>query len=330
MFRFNPNLPFVRDDFPGNYYEDGQFHHARYASTEIAASEILRWQLSGNPQKKEKERDPFRLRIIRDNSFLTSEEDMLVWLGHASFFIRMQGLTFLTDPCLKDLPFIKRLAPLPCALEDLRGIDYLLISHGHRDHYDEDCVNQLIDQNPGMQLLLPLDISQLLGNRRSRVSYQEAAWWQQFRVADGVEVTFLPAKHWNRRWLNDFNRQLWGGFLLRSTGENSRSIYFSGDSAYDDHFSKIKEVIGELDISLLPVGAYKPSYVMQLAHMSPEEAVRAFHSVGGKTFIPMHYGTYDLSDEPIGEPVRKLRRLQEQEAIRGDLKFLAVGEQLQM
>ena len=322
-FVSNPDLPFVRPDFPGNYFDDGQFHHAQYASELAPMSRILRWQLSGNPQKQEKINDPFRVKCTLGSSFLRSSEDMLVWLGHASFFIRMQGITMITDPCWTDLPMIKRLVGLPCAVNDFIDIDYLLLSHGHRDHYDTDCINQLIVQNPGMEVLMPLKLSELLGTQRDSVLYQEAAWWQQFHVKPGLEIIFLPAKHWNRRWLNDFNQQLWGSFLLRSEGH---TVYFAGDSAYAGHFAEIKQLLGAPDISLLPVGAYKPPFMMQEAHMRPSEAVQAFHDLESKTMIPIHYGTYNLSDEPIGEPVRKLKAMRDEGSIKGELKFLGVGE----
>ena len=324
-FHYNPDLPFVRPDFPGNYFQNGQFHHAQYASSEASLGRVLRWQLSANPQKSEKQIDPFRVKCIRGNSFLNSAEDMLVWLGHASFFIRMQGITIITDPCWTDLPMIKRQVGLPCAVNDFTDIDYLLLSHGHRDHYDTNCVNQLIVQNPGMEVLLPLKLSELLGSQRESVPHQEAAWWQQFHVKPGLEIIFLPAKHWNRRWLHDFNQQLWGSFLIRS---DSCSIYFAGDSAYAGHFAEIRQLLGPPDISLLPVGAYKPPFMMQEAHMNPAEALQAFHDLESKTLIPTHYGTYDLSDEPLGEPVRTLKAIQRQANIRGKLRFLDVGEQL--
>ena len=288
-------------------------------------SKILRWQLGGNPQKQEKSNDPFRVKCVRSNSFLRSSEDVLVWLGHASFFIRMQGVTMVTDPCWTDLPMIKRQVGLPCPVNDFKDIDYLLLSHGHRDHYDTDCVNQLIVQNPGMEVLMPLKLGELLGSQRDAVPHQEAGWWQRFHVKPGLEIIFLPAKHWNRRWLNDFNQQLWGSFLLRS---NTRTIYFAGDSAYASHFTEIKQLLGAPDISLLPVGAYKPPFMMHEAHMNPSEAVQAFHELGSKTMIPIHYGTYDLSDEPLGEPVRKLKTMRDEGSIEGELRLLDVGELL--
>lgn len=325
-FLHNPRLLFARPDFPGNYFQDGQFYHARYASAEAPLGRVLRWQLAGNPQKQEKTRDPFRLRCISDSGFLNNEEDTLVWLGHASFFIRMQGVTMLTDPCWGNLPIIPRRVGLPVPISSFRNIDYLLLSHGHRDHYDADCVNQLIDQNPRMELLLPLKLSELLGRRRALVAHQEAAWWQRFATRPEVEITFLPAKHWNRRWLHDFNRQLWGSFLIRS---GSRAVYFGGDSAYAGHFKETKQWLGDTDICLLPVGAYRPPFMMRDAHMNPSEAVRAFRDLGGKTLIPDHYGTYDLSDEPTGEPVRLLQMARAEGKITAsELRFLEVGEPL--
>lgn len=324
-FRFNKNLPFVKDNARGVWYEDGQFIHAKYASNTAGFSEILRWQLTPNPQKEEKKADNFRVKCIYNPSFLTSSDDMIVWLGHASFFIRIGGITLLTDPCLTDLPLIKRLVVPPCPIPSITNIDYLLLSHGHRDHFDEKVIQQLIDQNPAMSFLLPLEISHLLGKKRNSVLFQEAAWWQQFAVKDDLEITFLPAKHWNRRYLHDLNRQLWGSFWIKYRGT---TIYFGGDSAYDTHFLEIREVMGEPDICLLPIGAYRPSYIMETAHMGPLEAVQAFHDLGGQTIIPMHYGTYDLSDEPIGEPLRLLREAEDQNQISGTLQALAVGEVL--
>src|SRR5688500_18367366 len=105
---------------------------------------FLKWRLTPNPQKREKKRESYTLPVIKDNYLLESNEDVLVWLGHSSFFTRLGGFTFLTDPVFYDLPFIKRLSALPCKVSDLKGIDSLLLSHGHRDHLDERSLKDLI------------------------------------------------------------------------------------------------------------------------------------------------------------------------------------------
>lgn len=326
MHKLNPDLPVLKKDFKGNLWKDKQFDGGDYGSDKVAFKEIVKWQLEKNPQHEEKKQDGFRLKVHRNTSFITADEDVIVWLGHASFFIRINGVSFLTDPCFKSLPMLKRMAALPCSIYDLIGIDYLLLSHGHRDHYDESSVKQLLSQNPKMELLLPLRLSEVLGKQRKKTKYQEAAWWQQYNLQhSGVEVIFLPAKHWNRRYLRDFNKQLWGSFLIRTP---QLSIYFGGDSAYEAHFREIRDTLGAPDICMLPVGAYKPSYVMKEAHMNPGEAVEAFRDLGAKVMIPMHFGTYDLSDEPLGEPVRILKDLERSGNISGELRMKDIGEQL--
>lgn len=335
-FLQNPDLTVINPDFAGNYYEDGQFQ-AEGMTVNASFSKLLQWRLHKNPQQYEKEHENFQLEVIRDRSFLSREEDMLVWLGHASFFIRVNGVTLLTDPCLQDLPFVPRKAGLPCSIRELIGIDYLLLSHGHRDHFDEGSINMLIRQNPKMEILMPLRLGNLLGNRRKKVKYQEAGWWQQYQT-NGVDIFFLPAKHWNRRGLFDFNKNLWGSFMIKTpelSGTSRRgtaaagtpaAIYFGADSAYASHFKEIREVVGAPDICILPVGAYKPSFMMHEAHMSPEEAIQAASDLGARMMLPMHYGTYDLSDEPLREPVQLLNWLQQQGKAKSGIKLPAIGE----
>ncbi len=320
-FLQNPDLTTIHPDFPGNYYADGQFRAGDMTSNP-SFSKLLRWGAHKNPQQYEKDHEYFQLKVIRTRSFLSSDEDMIVWLGHASFFIRLNGITVLTDPCLKDLPGIPRQAGLPCAIQELIGIDYLLLSHGHRDHFDQGSLNILIRQNPHMKILLPLRLGKLLHQRKRQVTYQEAGWWQQYQT-QGVEITFLPAKHWNRRFLFDFNKNLWGGFLIKTP---ALSIYFAGDTAYADHFKEIREITGAPDLCMLPVGAYKPYFMMHEAHMNPEEATQAAGELGAGVMVPMHYGTYDLSDEPLREPAQLLRWFEQQEKMPCDLMIPAIGE----
>jgi L-ascorbate metabolism protein UlaG (beta-lactamase superfamily) len=104
--------------------------------------------------------------------------------------------------------------------------------------------------------------------------------------------------------LLDTNQRLWGGYYIE-TGE--KTIYFMGDSGYGPHFQLIADTMGTPDIAMMGVGAFKPEWFMHPAHTSPMDAVRAFNEMGGKNFIPMHFGTFDLSDEPLLEPLDWLK-----------------------
>ena len=130
----------------------------------------------------------------------------------------------------------------------------------------------------------------------------------------------MPAKHWNKRGLTDFNKTLWGSFIIKS---NNKTIYFAGDTAVGNHFKEIAEFFPKIDVALMPIGAYKPEFIMKDAHISPWEALEAFNHLQAKLFIPMHYGTYDLSDEPFGEPYRVMQK----EKDNYNIRVLDVGEE---
>jgi len=176
-----------------------------------------------------------------------------------------------------------------------------------------------------MKVLIPLNGSRLFSGKKLRkINRQEASWYQEYNISEDIRIIFLPAKHWGRRGLNDFNKTLWGSFLIIANG---MKIFFAGDTAYcEDLFKEIRQLFGDIDICLLPIGAYSPAFLMQREHTNPEEAVQAFSDLGGKLFIPMHYGTYDLSNEPLGEPIVRLRQRAIEKGVENQIKELSVGE----
>ena len=319
--KHNPKLRFIRDDIEGNLCIDGEFVFEK-KKDKLPFENLFKWITSSNPQRNEKKKDKFKPIVIHNTDFLHEKEDCIVWLGHSSFFIHLNGVKILTDPVFYDLtPLLKRRHDLPCTVHHFKNIDYILLSHGHRDHLDISSLKKLIKYNPEIEILCPLGFKKMLKEIGFK-KIQEAAWWQQYHVPL-LNITFLPAKHWNRRFITDYNTTLWGSFAITTS---NKSIYFAGDTGYAHHFKEINHYFAEFDICLMPVGAYKPKFVMEWAHTSPQEAVHGFHQLKGKTFIPMHYGTFDLSDEPASEPVRILKELKHEEKINGKLEILKVGE----
>ena len=320
-FLKNNDLTTIKQGYPGNEIVNGKFAGGMDHSPKMFGR-VLKWRLSKNPQEEEKRDDPYRLQVRNDADFFDVQDDALIWFGNASFLIRLDGVNFLLDPCFGKPPFVKRLADAPCSVDDIRNIDYLLISHSHYDHLDGTTL-QGMPAN-GTTALLPLRLGDVVSFYNQDLKIQEAAWFQQYNMPAGVpEVYLLPAKHWSSRSLTDANRTLWGSYLIK--GKNT-TLYFAGDTAYDGHFKEIAQLFPGIDICLMPVGAYKPPYIMKKNHTSPTEAVNAFHDLGGKVFIPMHYGTFDLSDEPPGEPVRVIKNMQSRGLIKGETRFLDVGE----
>ena len=329
-FISNPNLPTLLPaaQWPGTPLDaDGRFQNHEFPHR-TPGGQVLKWMLQRNPQREEKNADTFRLPVIEGHGWLSGAGDVVVWLGHASFFVRLDGVSLLIDPIFGAPPFGKRLSALPLDPARFTGLDYVLVSHAHYDHCDKDALQQLARQNPGLRLLTGLGMPELLRKWLPTAEVQAAGWFQQFRTPTDarLRISFVPGRHWSNRSLSDVNETLWGGFVLQAS--SGRSVYFNGDSGYGSHYRQIGRLFPGLEVALLGAGAYAPRWFMAPNHQDPQQAVQAFHDLGAKILVPMHYGTFDLSDEPPGEPVRVLQGLAQAGHIRGQLRVLGAGEVL--
>jgi L-ascorbate metabolism protein UlaG (beta-lactamase superfamily) len=323
QYTYNPTLYTCKQGWPGTPMDGmGRFMNHEYPYTP-ALSNVLKWKFGAKPQQQEKQADTFRLKTQHDTHFIEDTTDGIVWLGHASFFIRLAGINILIDPIFYDIPLTQRYTPAPFTPEMLPPLDYLLISHDHRDHCQEESIRRILALHPSASILTGLQMEKLLRPWAGRAPIQMAGWYQQYLTSPTLNIYFLPARHWAKRGIFDTNKRLWGAFVLQS---QHHTLYFSSDTGYGSHFADAREVFPNIDIAIIGVGAYKPEWFMHPVHISPADAVRAFHDLGAKVLVPMHYGTFNLSDEPIGEPVRVLRALEKQGKIQGMLKVLDPGE----
>jgi len=321
LFLKNESLSVIKKGYAGNPFVDGRFVN-EVPKPKIPFGEVMKWRMTRKKGAAEKMNDLFALPVHKNRTMFESGEDMLVWFGHATFFIRLDGVSFLTDPCLRDIMFVERYIGSPCDLADIKNIDYLLISHSHRDHLDEGTMKEL--DLRGTRALVPLKMGELVSSMNKNLTVEEAGWYQRYTVRPGSpEVYLMPAQHWSQRFVKDVNQVLWGSYVIRG---KKKSVYFAGDSAYAPHFKTVGSLFPGIDVCLMPIGAYRPASIMQGSHLSPWESLDAFHDLGGKTFIPMHYGTYNLADEPRGEPIRVMSSLRHEGKINGELKTLEVGE----
>ncbi len=325
-YLFNPNLATVKPtpDWKGTPINSEGIFVNLYHPFESSFGDLWKWQTSKNPQKEEKEAETRRLPVDRGPFHLNQEDDYLLWLGHATYLMQINGLVILTDPLLFDNMFLKRESELPFPVDSLPRIDLLLISHNHRDHCDKKTIKYLSDHNRDMKILTGLKLGEIIGSWTEGQTIEEAGWYQQYIIPDNrFEITYVPSRHWSRRWLWDLNENLWGGFFIKY---GNKSIYFMGDSGMGPHFEDIKNTMGNPDHCLMGVGAYKPEWFMSQSHVSPSDAIKAFNIMEGKYFIPMHFGTFDLSDEPRMEPWDVLKK--NERDINGKLVFPILGKNL--
>ena len=284
-------------------------------------SNLIKWMLQSNPQKKQKKEDKWSIPIINDTSWIHSQQNSIVWLGHATFFIRINNIKIITDPIFSNPPFIKRITPFPINPNILPSINYILISHDHRDHCDKESISLLLKKNPNLKILAGLKMDALFLEWNKSTKTQTAGWYQQFDTdTTKIKIYFLPARHWSKRGMFDDNQTLWGSFVISSHNKN---IYFSGDTGYDSHFQKIGQLF-PIDYAIIGIGAYKPQWIMSSSHISPQEAIQACKDMKAKICIPMHYGTFDLSDEPNSDPYNTIKKYQKYQ----NIKILNISEKL--
>lgn len=321
----NSSLPFIKENWNGNLLNKKQQYINLDGPSERSFAELLKWQTEKNPFKPLKRNQQTNIDVSINQHITGNREDGIVWLGHASFLFTLSGKHFIVDPVLYTVGPLKRFTPLPCDVAALKQIDFILLSHNHRDHADKRSMMELCALNPSAIILTGLNIAPLLRSWRITNPIIEAGWYQQYQLEAEVQVTYLPAKHWNRRGLHDMNDMLWGSFMLQSS---TQTIYFGADSGLGIHYAEIAQLFPNIDVAVLGIGAYKPEWFMNTAHTSPADALVAFEQLKAKELIPMHHGTFDLSDEPVFYPKQELILLQEQHNITS-VQHLSIGNKMQ-
>lgn len=264
-----------------------------------------------------------RIPVASDTALppLAAGQTSVTWIGHATHVVRTGGLTILTDPVwsrsISGIP--ARLTPPGLPLSAVGKVDAVVISHNHYDHLDTPTIRQLPRDTP---MLVPA----MLGSwfrRRNFTQVFELDWWERVPIGE-VTFEFVPSHHWSRRSLSDTCKTLWGGWILTS---DDASVYFAGDTGYGHWFREIGTRHPDLDVALLPIGAYEPNWFMKPVHMTPAEAVQACGDLGARRMASMHWGTFMMTCEPVLEPLMKVRAAwAESGRPREDLWDLAIGE----
>jgi L-ascorbate metabolism protein UlaG (beta-lactamase superfamily) len=309
---------------------DGRFRNLDPKHQPQTAAAVLRWavwdRLTGRrniaPPGPPAPRQPADLDLVHR----LEGPDRLTWIGHASFLLTLGADSVLIDPVFSErigwvYPRHGKPGLLPHDLPTLRAI---LLTHNHYDHLDEPSLKALPRSVP---VFVPVGLGSVL-RRWGFERVTELQWWEDESLG-ALRLTLVPARHWSRRTPWDTNRSLWGGFVVEGRG---RAIYHAGDTAAFETFQEIGRRFPDLTAALLPIGAYEPGWFMENNHMTPEQAGEAFRQLGARLLVPMHWGAFQLTDEPLCEPAERLRQWWLDATMSGRttrrLAQLAVGETL--
>jgi len=287
-----------------------------YTSQRIPFLTILKWQLSKRFRVKEQSISSLPVQHLDK----LPDGEYALWLGHATLWLGLDNQRIAIDPVLGSIPLYKRHTTLPLPQEQLYA-DVILLTHAHYDHFDKPSVLRLLNNNPDTIIVAPAGFWRYLKRHIAREKCFELEWWESVMIG-GLFITLTPSQHWSKRTPFDTNKALWGGYVIQN---KEHCIYHSGDTAMGDHFEEIKEKF-EVDEAFLPIGAYRPEAIMKHNHTNPSEARKACELLGAKTLIPIHYGTFSLSDEPLDEPLEWFNALTSANTYPFETKILGIGE----
>jgi len=300
------------------YYDPAKAHHApdgfRNPAPHAERQSLLKWRwhriwqdLPPPPERG------YRFEQVAPNAARLRDnrgETTLTWIGHATLLLQVGGVNVLTDP-----QFSERASPVSWAgprrrvppalpVEALPHIDVVLISHNHYDHLDRASVRALAAQPGGPpRFFVPLGLKRWFAGE-GIVTVLEQDWWEHADVP-GLRIHQVPAQHFSSRTPWDRNAVLWGGFVVEHP---SLRFYFAGDTGYSRDFADIRARLGPIDLAALPIGAYEPRWFMRAMHINPAEAVQAMLDLDARVGVAMHWGTFEMTDEPIDEPPKALAR----------------------
>lgn len=249
----------------------------------------------------------------------------LTYIGHSTVLIEYEGGAVLTDPQFSSHALIfKRHVPIQYDLARLPKLDAVLISHAHHDHLDLASFKYIDSSVP---VFVPDGLGKFVGKFIGNPVI-ELACNASHEFQNGLSITAVFAKHTGFRWTGLRFRRC-NGYVIDVPPTR---IYFAGDTAYGPHFAKITSSLTinyqplTINVALLPIAGYSPRWLMKGRHMTPQEAIQAFLDLGAKVMIPIHWGHFRISTEPLDEPITLLRRRAEEQGLTDRIYILEPGE----
>ncbi|MBN1291419.1 MAG: MBL fold metallo-hydrolase [Candidatus Latescibacteria bacterium] len=236
--------------------------------------------------------------VENDGSYLRSnyEEFTVTWAGHSTVLVQIEGQNILLDPIWSN-----RASPVPFAgpkryikpgidIENLPEIHCVLLSHNHYDHFDKSTIKRLKNSE---LFIVPLGFGKEL-RRIGIINYIELDWWERVTHND-IGFVCTPSQHNSTRRLIDHDKTLWCSWIIQGKRNN---LFFAGDTGYFPGFKEIGSRFGPFNIVCLPIGAYLPRKYLEHVHMSPKDALHAYHDLQGTIFLAIHWGTFNLGNDP--------------------------------
>lgn len=289
---------------PQSEHFDGKIFFNPGGKPPASFSDLLRWQTGGG-RASWPSRWPSPFPHAKPEERVEGSRLVVTMVGHATLLIQTAGLNILTDPVwshrASPVTFAgpSRVNPPGIAFEDLPLVDLVLLSHNHYDHLDLITLSRLRAAHDP-QIITPLGNDVIVHGHipTMRVAAHD---WGQTLIFRSVPIHMEPVHHWSARGLGDQRMALWSGFVIDGPGGK---IYVVGDTGFHRgiNYRAAAEKHGGFRLAVLPIGAYEPRWFMEAQHQNPEEAVQGMLLSKSAFAAGHHWGTFQLTNEPVEEP----------------------------
>jgi L-ascorbate metabolism protein UlaG (beta-lactamase superfamily) len=288
-------------------FRNGSFQNL--SETPMKPADVSYFRILKDSLKRPADSKPGRTlpSIKTDLKALHSEKPVIVWFGHSSYLIQINGMNILVDPVFSGhaSPFSFMVKAFPGSdaytPDDFPPIDILIITHNHYDHLDKTTIKRLIPKIRSCYTALGAG-AHLEEYGLTTQPLVELDWWDTVEISLAIRLTATPARHFSGRGLKR-GGTLWASFVLQIAG---CTLYIGGDSGYDTHFRKIGDQFGPFDLAILECGQYNAYW--PYIHMMPEQTVQAALDLGAKMLLPVHWGKFALSLHSWNEPIKRVTR----------------------
>jgi len=289
------------------HFKDGAYFNPWMPMERKGFFTFLRWKLEKKHTYTGEERAflPAVIPELKKRIQSQPDGDFIVWIGHSTFLLRINGEYWMTDPMFSERALLpKRVTPPAITPEEiikLGGKLTVILSHNHYDHCDSKSITDLPEHT---RVFVPLGLKDFVSGLK-KTNVIEMDWWQTIDCGNGITLICLPVQHWSRRIGQGFNETLWASYLIITP---TVTIYYGADSGYFIGYKEYGQRFPHIDYALLPTTAYQPRWFMHYAHVNIPEAIQAFEDLNARYFIPTQWGTFHLGDEPPGYPIIELKR----------------------
>lgn len=289
------------------HFKDDRFFNPWMHNEDKGLFSLLRWWLTASQEYAEEEKTylPRVLDKTKERILAMPQGDFIMWVGHATFLIRLNGEYWLTDPIFSERAVVvKRKTPPGITAEALKRVApnvSVIITHNHYDHLDASSIEDLPENT---RMFVPMGLKRYVQDMNKR-DVTEMDWWQEIHCGNGITLVCLPTQHWSRRFGQDSCETLWASYMLITS---KVTIFLGGDTGYFIGYKEIGKRYPKIDYAILPTTAYHPRWFMYYIHMNVDEAIDAFNDLNARYMIPQQWGTFHLGDEPPGYSILELRR----------------------